>query len=89
MASSELKRAEAQQRKRQVSNIKYFINLKLDDKSNEYSGDTSITFNFKSDISDRLMIDGITKDIKEMSINDKICNNYENDEIEFIFLQML
>ena len=79
MASSELKRTEAQQRKCQVSNIKYFINLKLDDKSNEYSGDTSITFNFKSDISNKLMIDAITKDIKEIFINNKIFNNYEKD----------
>ena len=80
MPVSELKRTEAIERKKQLSNIKYNIEIKVNTESNKYSGKSIISFDFNSNYSNKLMIDAITHEVNQLIINDEICNTFERNE---------
>ena len=75
--AGELKRIEAEERKKQISNVNYQIDLKLNKTESYYKGVVTLCFDFCKNVSKELMIDFITHKIHAFTINDIECKDYK------------
>ena len=67
-----LTRKQAEIRSANISNISYIINLDLEKNSSQYIGKTLISFEYRNEKLNELVIDFITKLIKYIKLNGKI-----------------
>ena len=80
MATNDLTRKQAEARKKQISNVKYHINLSLNKTDLDYKAKTTIYFYFNDIGQDSLMIDFTTKEINSLLVNGKEISDYNKDD---------
>ena len=80
MATNDLTRKQAEIRKKQVSNVKYQINLSVNKTDLDYKAQTTIFFDFKKTSEENLMIDFITKEITSLLVNGQEVSDYNKDD---------